>query len=280
MKTILYATDCNPKSVPALQYAEQLSAELNTELIVLYVYDVPPTSGRIIKSKKQIGFSLKREKTAFMTNYCEQNLLGVIDRNKVRFVAQYNTSVSEAIIDISKRVNADLLLIGMKDEHTQRGLFSGNIANSLLEKVTCKLLIVPNIIQYKKLSSIVYASDFEENDGKAISQLVDSASAYAATIKIVHINTPVHKKSKEQMEWFKKIIKRTVNYPSITYSVIESDSVSQGLRRFIGDEHADIVAMLERTEKGFFKKLFHKDTVKTIESQIKIPLLAINNAQL
>lgn len=280
MKTILYATDCNPKTVPVLQYAEQLSTELDTQLIVVYVYDVPPTSGRIIKSKKQIGFSLKEEKMAFMTNYCEQNFVGVIDKIKVRFVAQYNTSVSDAIVHIAEHINVDVLLIGMKNEHTQRGLFSGNIANSLLEKVTCKLLIVPNTIQYKKISTIVYATDFDEDDSKSISQLVDLASEYAATIKIVHIDTPVHKKSKEQMELFKKIVEQTISYPSITYTIIKSATVSKGLRRFIGDEHADVIAMLERTEQSIFKKLFYKDTVKTIESQIKIPLLAINQTQL
>ncbi|MFX0556598.1 universal stress protein [Maribacter sp. CXY002] len=276
MKTILYATDCNPKSSAALRYAENLTATLDTRLLVLYVYDVPPIMGRIIKSKEQVGRSLKDEKTEFMTNYCEQHFSGKINTTKVHYIAEYHTSISEAILNKTKEFDVDMLLIGMKDVHTQRGIFSGNIANKILEKVACHLLIVPNNIANNELRTIVYATDFEEDDIEAISQVLPIAIAFDATIKIIHIDTRDNKKGNEQMAWFKEMVSQTVTYTPITFTIVEADSISEGLRRFIGNENADAIALLERTEQNILKKLFHKDTIKTIESQIKIPLLVIN----
>lgn len=274
--TILYAADCTENSVSALRYAQKLSLQLNAQLVLLYVYDIPPVAGRTIKTEEQIQRSLKEEKLELLTRYCKEN--GIKDQPKptMHLRAEYGISIADTILEYALTLNCDLVLVGMKDEHTKRGVFSGNIANKLLKHVNCKLLIVPNTFEYSTITSIAYATDFENADVRAISELKQLFPSKGTTLKIVHVTTDENPKDGEQMEWFKEILLEKIPEESISFHLINAQTVPLGLRMFIGDESLGMIALLEREEQSLFKKLFHKDLIKTMESEVKIPIMSIN----
>jgi hypothetical protein len=240
------------------------------------VYDIPPVAGRTIKTEEQIQRSLKKEKLELLTRYCREN--GITNQQKLtmHFRAEYGVSIADTILEYTLTLNCELVLVGMKDEHTKRGVFSGNIANKLLKHVNCKLLIVPNIFEYSNITSIAYATDFENADVHAISQLKQLFSIKGITLKIVHVTTDENPKDGEQMEWFKEILLEKIPEESISFHLINAQTVPLGLRMFIGDENPSMMALLEREEQSLFKKLFHKDLIKTMESEVKIPIMSIN----
>ena len=131
-----------------------------------------------------------------------------------------------------------------------------------------------------KIKSIVYASDFEKDDINAISKLVEIAEPFNAQIKILHIVMNNENDEKEQMSRFKEVVKQKVEYQNIEFQLVSYPNVYDGLRNYISSNNVDIVAILEREEHGFLKKLFHKDLTKKIESNIKIPMLSFNQANL
>lgn len=278
--TILYATDCTKNSVPALQYVQKLSLQLKADLVILYVYDIPPIAGRTIKTEDQIQRSLKTEKQEFLIKYCIQNSIPEADSLSLTYKVEYGTSISKTILDHVNGMDINLLVMGMKDEHTRRGLFSGNIANSLLNKITCKLLIVPNKISFRPIKKVLYATDFEEEDIRAIDHITKLFPKEDMSLKIVHVDTDDDKKGEEQLEWFKEMLLNKIDYGNLSFNIVTSESITLGLRKYMDDENPDIVALLERDEHNLFKKLFHKDLVRSMESQINIPLLSINHLSL
>ncbi len=66
----------------------------------------------------------------------------------------------------------------------------------------------------------------------------------------------------------------------MTFDIIFNDIVYEGLRTYIDTTSADMIALLEREDNGFLKKLFHKDLIKKMESKIAIPMLSINEGAL
>lgn len=278
--TILYATDCTKNSVPALQYVQKLSLQLKADLVILYVYDIPPIAGRTIKTEDQIQRSLKTEKQEFLIKYCIQNSIPEADSLSLTYKVEYGTSISKTILDHANGMDINLLVMGMKDEHTRRGLFSGNIANSLLNKITCKLLIVPNKISFRPIKKVLYATDFEEEDIRAIDHITKLFPKEDMSLKIVHVDTDDDKKGEEQLEWFKEMLLNKIDYGNLSFNIVTSESITLGLRKYMDDENPDIMALLERDEHNLFKKLFHKDLVRSMESQINIPLLSINHLSL
>ena len=71
-----------------------------------------------------------------------------------------------------------------------------------------------------------------------------------------------------------------ITYKNIDFETINSDTIYEGLRTYINTNKIDIIALLEREERGFLKTLFHKDLIKKMESNITIPMLSFNNRNL
>ncbi|WP_291792662.1 universal stress protein [Maribacter sp.] len=280
MKTILYATDCSEHDIAILQYAYELSAKLNASLILLHVFSIPPIRLSTIRSHKYLSSQDKVEKLNILKEYARKNIKQDVVKAQIKFQVIENASITEGILSVIKEEPPHLLLVGMKDKHTARELFSGNIAKALLEEVNCPLLIVPNMEGTHKIKSIVYASDFEKDDINAISKLVEIAEPFNVQIKILHIVMNNENDEEEQMSRFKEVVKQKVEYQNIEFQLVSYPNVYDGLRNYISSNNVDIVAILEREEHGFLKKLFHKDLTKKIESNIKIPMLSFNQANL
>lgn len=276
MKTVIYATDCSRHSTPAMRYAYSLCKALEATLVILNIFNLPPVRVSTIRTTQQLKTLASKEQMIVLRNYCSRYLKDKLNSNIILDVLE-SISISGGILKRAQDLSADLIIVGMKDEHTLRGYFSGNIANTLLDQAPCPMLIVPNKLRYKKLRTLVYATDFEENDIEAILRLKAIATPYEAEIKIVHIPTPDEYAGMEQMEWFKEILQQRVNYPKLKFHMIFADNIQEGLSTFIKDVNADMLAMLERkSSKGFFARLFHKDQVAGMESHVDIPLLSFN----
>lgn len=280
MKTILYATDCSKHDINTLQYVYELCDKLKTSLTLLHVYSIPPIQFSTIRPRKHLSTHSRDEHFDILKKYAAKNIKQNAIKTQIRFEVVENISVSEGILSKIKEISPYLLFVGMKDEHTARGMFSGSIAKALLEKVNCPLLIVPNTQIFKDIKTIVYASDFEEGDILAIERLVEIAQPFYAKIKIIHIATKDENTEKDQMEWFKDMLQQKVVYKNIEFQIISYDTIYEGLRTYIKSNKADLVAILEREDYGFLKKLFHKDLAKKMESNIAIPILSFNDRHL
>lgn len=277
MDTILYATDCTKNSISTLNYAKNLSETLKAKFVVFHIYDIPPVRTSNIRSSDQLNKLAMIENKEILEAFCAKNLDQNLDQNQPIYEVAQNTSISKGIIDRISKSNIDLLVIGMKDEHSARGFFSGNIANKLIDKKLCPILIIPPHYNYKRLKKIAYASDFESSDIIALEKLSAIAEHYNAEIEVVHIPTIDEYAAMQQMEWFKELLKVQVAYKKISFHMVLANSIEQGLRMHISDKNADILGMLERVNKGIFTAIFNKNIVKKMETLVTIPILCFNS---
>ncbi len=281
MKTILYPTDCSEHSISALQYAYSLSTRLNVDLIVLHVYDIPSFPGTsMIRSLQQIEKNAFEEHKNLLKAYCEKHLGPQSDKIDVRIEVVKNLSVTDGILSKAKELFVDMVVIGMKDEHSTRGLLTGDIAKELIDKSSCPILVVPKSFKAEQIKRIVYATDFEESDIRAINRLIEVAQPYESKINVIHISAKDSEDEKSKMAWFKELVLQKIKYKNIEFDLIISDNIYEKLRSYLTNLKADLVVMLEREDAGLFKKLFHRDLVKQVETHTDIPLLSFNKAKL
>ncbi|WP_299215390.1 universal stress protein [uncultured Aquimarina sp.] len=278
MKTILYATDYTDHSLSALNYAYDLSAKLQAQLIILHVFDIPSFPGTTIISP--LSKTVKRayaEQQSIIKIYCAKHLGDDFEKNNVKTSVIKHMSVVDGILEKGKSLSADMLIIGIKDENSKRGLLEGDIAKTLITKAPCPLLVIPDNSSAKQIKNLVYATDFEERDIFAIEKLAYLASPFDAEIHVVHISTKDTEEEENKMAWFKEMVKQNVDYPNLDFDNLISDTVYEKLNTYLKDKKADLVSLLEREDKSFFKKLFHRDLVKQVESHTPIPLLSFNS---
>lgn len=276
MKTIIYATDCSENDASSLKYAYRYSCIMKAELHVLHVYDFPPITFSTIRSSTTLKKGVHEEKIAFLEKYCKTHLKNEFSQKPITTHVIDSVSVSDSIKRLSKSLNPDLIILGKKDDYSSRGYFSGNIASALLDIIDVPLLIVPNGLIYNTISTIVYATDFEEDDVLSIKKLIGIAEPFSALIEVIHIYKTDEEPAKELMEEFKNLVTKQISYKEITFRTIASTRIKSGLLSVLDIEKASMLAMLERKHDLNFSNLFHKDLVKDMEETLRIPLLAFN----
>ncbi|NHF61579.1 universal stress protein [Flavobacteriaceae bacterium TP-CH-4] len=280
MKKIVYATDCTKRSAPALRYAYRLSRSMQAELHVLHVYELPPITVSTIRPQEQLRKWENQEQKEIVANYCTTHLKNELYVDPVKVEVVESSFVAKSIIAACERLDADLVIVGMKDDYTLRGIFAGNIANELLDKLYVPLLVLPNNSYYHGLSTLVYATDFEDADVEAIRSLVSIAEPYRALIKVVHVPLKKESDASVRMEWFEKEVRRKISYPELVFGLVHADDVESGLQGSIQKEHADMLVMMEREHPSLFDKLFHKDLVRSMQTAVSVPLLVFNQQRI
>ena len=276
MKTILYATDYSENSVAALKYAHNLTEQMGIRLVVTHVFDYPTVLGSEALSEP----FPQLEKDAFKTHraklevFYEEHLGSGWKASNVQLQAVENKSVIKGILSTAEEWHAQMIVVGTKGGSALREIIMGSTTKQLIEVAPCPVMAIPADASHTTFKTIVYATDFEEEDVYAIRKLSEMAKRFDAEIKIVHISTKEEYKGEMQMEWFKEMLREKVAYDKMEFKLLFSDDIFESLRIYLGDVNADLMVMLEREEKSLFKKWFHRDLVKKMESYGRVPLLS------
>lgn len=276
MKTILYTTDCTKQSRWALTYAYRLSKALHAQLHVLHVYDLFPIITTAVRTRSSLEKNYNQEQLMLLEHYCEKHLKKEFGAPDLRYHAIKSDSVSTAIIKTAKHISADLVLVGNKNSGSSRGVFSEHIANTLMTRLQCPLLILPKDVLYHGMSNLLYATDFEESDIYALEYLAEFAEPFGAQIEIIHIPRKNEAYHNRKMEWFRDMIRMRITYPEIYFSSKQAEDVETGIHDFIKKDRPEVLGMMERQRPTLMENLIHKDLVKTMEDEIAIPLLVFN----
>jgi nucleotide-binding universal stress UspA family protein len=279
MKTIIFATDYSRNAVTAVKYAHGLSSKLGVNLLVIHIYSLPMMLGLEfdIFYDELEKTTLKKHNTK-LKNFCKKHLGKDLAGINVKTEAFENLSVAHGILAKASANKAFMIVIGMKKESAIKELFMGDTSMSLIEKAPCPVLLVPENVSDNNLKSLVYATDFEQEDIGAIYKFSQIAKRFDAKITVVHIAPNIIDDANIKMEWFKEMVEQKVTYKKIKYKVLFSEEIFGTLKAYLDSNKIDLVAMLEREKSGFLKKLFQRDMVKEMESFGKIPLLSFNEA--
>lgn len=280
MKTILYATDYSEKSELALKYAYNMSIKMKAKLLVIHIFDYPTLLDNIsLKPEPAFpdleGDAFKKHNSTLKVFFNRVLKSDVVTSN-IEIEAIENKSVIKGVVEKANEVDAFLIITGMKGTSQLRELIMGSTAKQLIEKAPCPVLTIPSDSVKTDIETIVYATDFEEEDLGAMDKLTEIAKPFNAKIQAVHIS-PLektigisHKKTLEDK------IHKHIDYPNLKLDIIYSDDVFYALKMYYRNSNADLLAMLERKSSSFSPKVFHHDLVKQMETYGKIPLLSFN----
>ncbi|WP_372767673.1 universal stress protein [Lutibacter sp.] len=279
MKTIICAIDYTKNAVTAIKYAHEISSKLEANLLVIHVYKLPMMLGLEFDIfYDELEKTTLKKYNSKLKKFCRKHLGKELDEMNINTDAFEALSIAQGILSKATEHKAFMIVIGMKKESALEDLFMGNTTINLIEKAPCPILAIPENATSKKLKTIVYATDFEEEDIGAIYKVSQIAKKFNAKIKVVHIDKVINGDGNIKMEWFKEMVLQKVTYKKIEFKVLFSEEIFNTLKNYLDSNHIDLVAMLEREKSGFLKKLFHRDLVKEMESFGEIPLLSFNEA--
>jgi len=273
MKKIIYTTDYSENSVSALKYTYALSKLLQTDVIVLHIFNEQPEPENELISEEKLLVQHHKNR---IRNFCSSHLKQDFDSLNFSEAAVRGTDVSHEILRFVRDLNVYMLVMGSSITGNLKELFLGSTTTKMLEISPFPLLIVPTGFIFKKLERIVYTSDLQLKDIYNIGELVKIINPLNTKIIIVHISKEDNLINKNLLEWFKKSLSEKVDYPNIEIEIIFSEDIFETMKLAIEESDADMVAMMERTHKPEINYLLHRDLVKRMQSSLKVPLLSFN----
>ncbi|WP_452229166.1 MULTISPECIES: universal stress protein [unclassified Lacinutrix] len=280
MKTILYATDYSKNSIAALKYAYSLSKVMQATLKVIHVFDYPTMLDHFsLKAEDPFpdieGDAIKKHSLK-LNAFCKEHLGANLDKTHVKVEAIEDKSVVHGITKKAHALDAFLIITGMKGVSAIKEIIMGSTTKQLLKSASCPVITIPEDASHTKIKTIVYATDFEEEDLGAIHKLVEIAEPLHATIKIVHV-FPINKKLKiEEEKALQDEIHKSIKYANLVLDVLYSDDIFNTLKIYFSTCNADLIGMLERENQILSSHVFHRDLVKKMASYGKIPLVSFN----
>ena len=276
MKSLLYATDYSPNSVPAFKFAWNLSRKLDVPLYVMHVFDINAT----FISTVSIAYA-RMEEAAFLKNaerlreFCLEHISMEPDQKKLITVVAENALAVDSILEKAEELGIGMIFAGKTGSSIMRDLFIGSTATGLIEKSHIPVMLLPEKYEYGSFKTIVYATAFEQADIFAIRDITHWASLFGAEIRIFHVSTKDEYAGEDQMEWFKELLAQKVNYPKLHFELRFAEDIYAELSDYLREVKADLLAMLEREEHHLLSGIWNRDLVKKMKGESNLPLLSI-----
>ena len=174
-----------------------------------------------------------------------------------------------AIKKISKQFDIDLIIASPQSVEIDDKVYLGTITAKLVKKTEIPLLIVPKNYLFRKFDSILVAfknGHFEKEN--VLTPIHDMVSIFKSKINLLQVITP------ETTEEHLKIDQELLDIKS-TLTTTKNATTFQGVLEHFQAYNPDMLCVIRR-KRGFFKKLWEKNSVLKRDFHTSIPLLILS----
>lgn len=184
----------------------------------------------------------------------------------------------EEIDNIIKSFNPAIIIIGTRGHGDQANEVLGSVAARVIDTAGIPVLLVTRDASMKEEGEIklLYATNFDESDYKAIESLTAILSAYTIRIECVHFNTNGgNEENREKMTEMKKYFINKEKNISLECHIIESKEILEDLNKFVETNDIELIALTHK-KRNLFYRLFNPSLAKKLLFQTKRPVFVFN----
>jgi nucleotide-binding universal stress UspA family protein len=233
-----------------------------------------------IFSEKEFLQAVEGEKSEFndLKQYEKEKLRGLADEieNEYGFECDFVLSIGEVNNSISQyalKNGFDLIVMGTQGNGYNRKTIIGSRTIRTVQNSTVPILTVPLDADYKNWNSVVYASDYSEQDNITMQKLVSFIYPFRSRIRFVHVSHSNNIMSEKNYEKFKTELSSFLGYEKISYYLKEyKKDISSGIEEFVNEQQGDLLVLLKR-KRNFLEKLLGNSVSTEITYLSTHPLL-------
>lgn len=262
MKKILIPTDFSEHAEYALRVAAKIARKNNGEIILLHMLELPDQAGDAIGSGHIIP------ELMFFKNKAISNLEDLMDADflegiPVSEIVQFEMAF-EGIMNISKKNDVDLIVMGSHGASGFKEMFIGSNAEKVVRFSDVPVLIIKKDGGEFNVDKFVFASDFTEEIKNPFKKVVEFANKFGAELHLVMINTPTNFKPTHVAQEIMKGFVSNFTINKFSTHIYNDVNVEKGILNFANYINADLIGMSTHGRKGlshFFNGSISEDLV-------------------
>ncbi len=260
MKNILVPIGSTETAQNTLQYAIDFAAEINANVFVFRAYKAKSKAGTMVN----IDAIIERE-----TNLYLRTMVNAVDRKNVDVkLISAKGNVVESVDAIDNEIGISLIIVGAKSNSIKEEVFLGSTAGSLVKQTDIPVLAVPENYVYKPISNILMAFKSGVIKSKtALNPLKTIVQKFSPQVNLLLVKTPDF--TEEDV-----VLHKDLTELQSSYATTENATTFQGVLEHFKTHNPDMLCVFRR-KRGFFKKLWEKNTILKQEFHTSKPLLIL-----
>ncbi len=260
MKHILVPIGSTENSINTLQYAINFAEAINAKVFVMRAYKILTKAGAFVNADD----TMQRE-----TNLYLRAMINSVDRKNVAIkMITAKGDVLESITAIDRELGMDLIIMGPKSNSIKEEVFLGNTSGSVLKQTNIPMLIVPDGYQFSPIKSVLTA--FKSgimNKENVLNPLNKILKTFKASSNLLLVKTPNY--TEEDL-----VLDSNLGEIKNELTVTENATTFQGVLEHFQSHNPDLLCVFRRN-RGFFQKLWEKNTILKKEFHCNIPVLVL-----
>lgn len=264
MKNILVPVGNTANGVTNLKYAIHFASMSGAKVYLINVY----------KEFSRVG-SLTKVNQLVIEDHQEQldEVLAQVDTKGVEVIAKpVKGDPFEGIARISKQLDIDLIILSPQSVDIHDEVYLGGITGKIVKQTDVPILIVPQDYIFRKVEVMLLA--FKRgtfNNEKVLSPLKEMVQLFSSKLNLLQVVTP--DVDEDEMSIDAELLELSNNVTKTNNATI-----FQGLLEHFQSNNPDMICVLRR-KRGFFQKLWEKNSVQKKEFHTSKPLLILRGEE-
>lgn len=282
LNRIMVPVDFSDTTPRICDYAYNLAVKFHADILLFHTYfasaiETVPFSDSYTYNATVVEVLAEVEKNAQKKiEELKDYLTARIEKDKVDGVeidiALSGGMASSEIISMTKSYKPDLLVMGSRGETAGTSNLLGSVVSSIIDNIEVPMLILSDRGENPGLDNIkevMYATDFDKADFKAIATLKYITEPFFMNIHCVHFEKEEgdHPLEEHRMGILRKYLKRSLGDDTVHCQVCKMEDKMKGIETYVNENDIGMIAIMARKhnmlERLFFGQMSRKLFVKT-----------------
>ncbi|MCW3110355.1 MAG: hypothetical protein JWQ09_4861 [Segetibacter sp.] len=268
MQTILVPTDFSATADKALLIAKDIAKATGARIHIANFYSIP------IADYSYPDISMPGEILEEIRKAAKEGVARLKSQLKAEGLEVDTTiemgMVTDEIVDLSKKINADMIIMGTTGSDGVLDKLIGSNASNVMQKTEKPIILVPRDYEFKGIREIVYADSLHEDDTDVLKQVFDFAENVGSkNVNILNINTTSHYEPANQ-----ELIEHlsAVFGDKVKMNFVDAANIKEGIDKYLEDHRIDLVVMYTH-KKSLMERIFSTSNTKMMALHTKVPLM-------
>ncbi|MGJ8660382.1 universal stress protein [Cellulophaga fucicola] len=263
MKNILVPIGTSPESYKTLQYAVDFAKNFDATIYVMEIFNVISAgAGSLANATEKIEKN-NREQLLEIVNK--------VDKKGIEIkIVTYQGTIIEGLKKIDKQyLGIDLIIMAPRSNDINEGTYLGNTSGKIIKRTDIPTLIVPKEYQFKPVTSILTAFKSGVLKRKRIlNPLITIKKKFNSNVSLLLVKTPGY--TDDDLG-----VNSALLDISSKMTITENVTTYLGVLEHFRTKEPDMLCVFRR-KRGFFKKLWEKNTISKSEFYAPVPVLVLS----
>lgn len=250
MKKILIPCDFSDPAVQAFKMAVEIANQINGEVVLLNVVELPVMHESVLMPTLSFEEAfIKDKKEHVEKNFAKMKEKWAKEGPKVTSFVEFG-GTTPTIRDFVKDKKIDLILMGTHGASGVKEFFIGSNTEKIVRTAAVPVMAIKKQVKLTAVKNIVFPTTGNMNQEELTVQVKALQNFFKATLHILYVNTPSSFKRDMEIKPQLKAFAKRFMLKDYTLNVWNDLSEEEGLKNFVYETKADMVAMATHGRRG------------------------------